>query len=329
MRTVGLTYDLKTDYQFKEGDPLDANAEFDHPSTIDIIACAIEANGFKVERIGNAGNLLEKLSSLRVDIVFNISEGLTGRNRESQVPILLEMAGIPFVGSDALTLGLTLDKVMAKKIFIAEKIPTPKFVETSSVEELANTNHYKFPLIVKPRFEGSSKGLSESSRVENRDDLLKQVEYIVNAYKQPVLVEEFISGQEFTVALVGNDPAEVQPIVQIKIDGKLKLNDRFYTFARITSDRLEYICPAKIPQELKKKIDDLALRTYKAVDCRDFGRVDFRVDNEGKPYVLEINPLPSLSTEDVFMLLAKNTGITYEQMIGKILNSAIKRHNLD
>jgi len=329
MRTVGLTYDLKTDYQFKEGDPLDANAEFDHPSTIDIIACAIEANGFKVERIGNAGNLLEKLSSLRVDIVFNISEGLTGRNRESQVPILLEMAGIPFVGSDALTLGLTLDKVMAKKIFIAEKIPTPKFVETSSVEELANTNHYKFPLIVKPRFEGSSKGLSESSRVENRDDLLKQVGYIVNAYKQPVLVEEFISGQEFTVALVGNDPAEVQPIVQIKIDGKLKLNDRFYTFARITSDRLEYICPAKIPQELKKKIDDLALRTYKAVDCRDFGRVDFRVDNDGKPYVLEINPLPSLSTEDVFMLLAKNTGITYEQMIGKILNSAIKRHNLD
>ena len=329
MRTVGLTYDLKTDYQFKEGDPLDANAEFDHPSTIDIIACAIEANGFKVERIGNAGNLLEKLSSLRVDIVFNISEGLTGRNRESQVPILLEMAGIPFVGSDALTLGLTLDKVMAKKIFIAEKIPTPKFIETSSVEELANTNHYKFPLIVKPRFEGSSKGLSESSRVENRDDLLKQVEYIVNAYKQPVLVEEFISGQEFTVALVGNDPVEVQPIVQIKIDGKLKLNDRFYTFARITSDRLEYICPAKIPQELKKKIDDLALRTYKAVDCRDFGRVDFRVDNEGKPYVLEINPLPSLSTEDVFMLLAKNTGITYEQMIGKILNSAIKRHNLD
>ncbi|MDD5568355.1 MAG: ATP-grasp domain-containing protein [Candidatus Omnitrophica bacterium] len=329
MRTVGLTYDLKTDYQFKEGDPLDANAEFDHPSTIDVIACAIEANGFKVERIGNAGNLLEKLASLKVDIVFNISEGLTGRNRESQVPILLEMAGIPFVGSDALTLGLTLDKVMAKKIFIAEKIPTPKFIETSSVEELANTNHYKFPLIVKPRFEGSSKGLSESSRVENRDDLLKQVEYIVNAYKQPVLVEEFISGQEFTVALVGNDPAEVQPIVQIKIDGKLKLNDRFYTFARITSDRLEYICPAKIPQELKKKIDDLALRTYKAVDCRDFGRVDFRVDNDGKPYVLEINPLPSLSTEDVFMLLAKNTGITYEQMIGKILNSAIKRHNLD
>lgn len=231
MKTVGLTYDLKTDYQFKDGDPADANAEFDHPSTIDVIASAISANGFNVERIGNAANLLDKLSSLKVDIVFNISEGMSGRNRESQVPTLLEMAGIPFVGADALTLGLTLDKVMAKKIFIADKIPTPKFFEVSSVAELANTNHYKFPLIVKPRFEGSSKGLSENSRVQTREELLKQVDFIVNTYKQPALIEEFISGQEFTVAIVGNDPAEALPIVQIKIDGKLKLNDKFYTFA--------------------------------------------------------------------------------------------------
>jgi len=329
MKIVGLTYDLKTDYRFKDGDPEDANAEFDHPSTIDVIAAAIEANGFKVERIGNAENLLEKLPNLKADIVFNISEGLTGRNRESQVPILLEMAGIPFVGADALTLGLTLDKVMAKKIFIAEKIPTPKFFEVSSAAELININHHKFPLIVKPRFEGSSKGLSESSRVETREELARQVDYVVTSYKQPALIEEFIAGQEFTVALVGNDPVEILPVVQIKIDGKLKLNNKFYTFARITSDRLEYICPAKIPQELKKKIDELALKTYKAVECRDFGRVDFRVDNEGRPYVLEINPLPSLSTEDVFKLLAENTGITYEQMIGKILDSAIKRHNLN
>jgi len=329
MKIVGLTYDLKTDYTFKEGDPPDANAEFDHPSTIDVIAGAIESNGFKVKRIGNVTNLLEKLDNLEVDIVFNISEGISGRNRESQVPVLLEMAGIPFVGADALTLGMTLDKVMAKKIFIADKIPTPKFYEFKSSEELMNTNHYKFPLIVKPRFEGSSKGLSENSRVENREDLKKQVDYIVNTYKQPVIVEEFISGQEFTVAIVGNDPPEVMPVVQIKIDGRLQLNDKFYTFARITSDRLEYICPAKISQDLKKKLQDLALKTYRAVECCDFGRVDFRVDSEGDPYVLEINPLPSLSTEDVFKLVAETVGITYEQIIGKILNSAIKRHNLN
>ncbi|MCK9572107.1 MAG: ATP-grasp domain-containing protein [Candidatus Omnitrophica bacterium] len=329
MKTVGLTYDLKTDYKFKKGDPADANAEFDHPSTIDVIAKAIQSNGFKTKLIGNATNLMEQIDSLGVDIVFNISEGLTGRNRESQVPMLLEMAGVPFVGADALTLGLTLDKVMAKKIFIADGIPTPKFFEVSSMEALTNFDHCKFPLIVKPRFEGSSKGLSESSRVEDMQGLKKQVEFIIKTYKQPALVEEFISGSEFTVAIVGNETPEIMPIVQIKIDGKLQLKDKFYTFARITSDRLEYICPAKINEELKNKINDLALRVYRAVDCQDFGRVDFRVDSSGQPYVLEINPLPSLSTEDVFMLLATTIGITYEQMIGKILNSAIKRHGLD
>ncbi|MFA6357489.1 MAG: ATP-grasp domain-containing protein [Candidatus Omnitrophota bacterium] len=328
MKTVGLTYDLKTDYKFKEGDPLDANAEFDAPSTIDVIAAAIAANGYNVKKIGNALNLLEKMDNLGVDIVFNISEGLTGRNRESQVPILLEMAGVPFVGADALTLGLTLDKVMAKKIFLAEKIPTPNFFEASSADALIDQAHCKFPLIVKPRFEGSSKGLSESSRVENAEELKKQVDFITKTYRQPALVEEFISGQEFTVAIIGNDNPEVMPVVQIKIDGKLKLNDKFYTFARITSDRLEYICPAKISQELKKKLNDLALKVYRSVECRDFGRVDFRVDNEGNPYVLEINPLPSLSTEDVFMLIANNIGITYNQMVGKILNSAIIRNGI-
>jgi len=329
MKTVGLTYDLKTDYEFKEGDPVDANAEFDAPSTINVITKAIEARGFKLKRIGNATDLLEKIDRLDVDIVFNISEGVSGRNRESQVPTLLEMAGIPFVGADALTLGLTLDKIMAKKIFIAESIPTPKFFEVRTTEELINKDHCKFPLIVKPRFEGSSKGLSENSRVENLDELNKQIEYIINTYKQPALIEEFISGQEFTVAIVGNDPPEVLPIVQIKIDGRLQLNNKFYTFARISSDRLEYICPARINQDLSNKISRLALKTYKAVECRDFGRVDFRVDSEGNPYVLEINPLPSLSTEDVFMLVAKNIGISYEEMIGKILESAIKRNNLN
>lgn len=329
MKRVGLTYDLKTDYEFKKDDPPDANAEFDHPSTIEVIASAIESCGFKVKKIGNVSSLLEKIDSLEVDIVFNISEGLTGRNRESQVPILLEMAGIPFVGADALTLSLTLDKFMAKKIFIAENIPTPKFFEVKNPEALLNTNHFKFPLIVKPRFEGSSKGLTDNSRVENIEDLKKQVEHIISTYKQPALIEEFISGQEFTVAVIGNNPPEVMPVVQIKIDGRLKLNDKFYTFARIKSNRLEYICPARIDPDLAKKISALALKTYNAVECRDLGRIDFRVDQEGNPYVLEINPLPSLSTEDVFTVVAKEIGISYEGIIGKILSSALTRHNLN
>ncbi len=329
MKTVGLTYDLKTDYQFKAGDPPDANAEFDHFSTIDVIAAAIESQGYKVKRIGNAANLLHEIDKLNVDIVFNLSEGFGGRNRESQVPILLEMAGIPFVGADALTLSLTLDKVMAKKVFISEKIPTPKFFEIKNIDSLHDADHLKFPLIVKPRFEGSSKGLSEKSRVANFDELKKQSEYLINTYKQPALVEEFILGQEFTVAVLGNDHPRAMPIVQIKIDGETKLNDKFYTFARISSDRLEYVCPAQIDKKLNDKIADTAIRAYEAVDCRDFGRIDFRTDNDGNVYVLEINPLPSLSTEDVFPLIAREMGNTYNGIIGDIIKIALKRYNIN
>lgn len=328
MKTIGLTYDLKTDYNFKENDPPDANAEFDHPDTINLIAEAIESQGFKVKKIGNVTSLLENLDNLKVDIVFNISEGISGRNRESQVPMLLELAGVPFVGADALSLGLSLDKVMAKKIFIAEKIPTPKFFEVRPDSPAFNTDHLKFPLIVKPRFEGSSKGLSDASRVENSEELKKQIEYVVNTYKQPALVEEFIRGEEFTIALIGNNPPETLPVVQIKIEGKLKLNDRFYTFGHIKDDKLEYVCPARLNTELKKELEELAVRTFDAIECRDFGRVDFRVDDKGKPYVLEINPLPSLSSEDVFNVVAKSQGLTYNQIINKILLAALKRHGL-
>lgn len=329
MKTVGLTYDLKTDYEFKKDDPPDANAEFDHPDTISLIASAIESQGFKVKKIGNVASLLDNIDNLKVDIVFNISEGISGRNRESQVPLLLEMAGVPFVGADALSLGISLDKLMAKKIFIAEKIPTPKFFEVKQDAALLALDHLKFPLIVKPRFEGSSKGLSEASRVENTEELKKQVDYIIATYKQPALIEEFIRGEELTVALIGNDPPETLPMVQIKIDGKLKLNDRFYTFGHIKDDKLEYVCPAKISQELKQEINELAVRTYNAIECRDFGRVDFRVDEKGKPYVLEINPLPSLSSADVFTIIAQRMGISYEEIIGRILKAALTRHNLN
>lgn len=328
-KTVGLTFDLKTDYKFKQGDPVDANAEFDSRSTIEVIKKAIEKGGHKVVKIGNVNNLLEKLDGLKVDIVFNISEGISGRNRESQVPVILEMKGIPFVGSDGLTLALTLDKILAKKIFLAENIPTPHYMEARDRESLNNLDHLKFPLIVKPRYEGSSKGLSENSRVENKVDLEKQVEFIVNTYRQPALIEEFISGSEYTVAVLGNSQPQVLPVVQIKIDGKLKLEDRFYTFARIQSDRLEYVCPARINKELNDKLQDLALKSYRALECRDLGRVDFRVDNEGNPFVLEVNPLPSLSSEDVLTPIAKELGKTHTDMINIILDSALERYGLN
>lgn len=328
-KIVGLTYDLKEDYRFKDGDPSDANAEFDVASTIEVISRALESGGNQVVKIGNVNHLLSKLDHLKVDIVFNISEGQEGRNRESQVPVFLEMKGIPYVGSDGLTLGATLDKITAKKILLSEKIPTPRFMEAKDLQGLENLDHLRFPLIVKPRYEGSSKGLSEQSRVENKEDLKKQAEFIINTYRQPALIEEFISGSEYTVAIVGNDPPEILPPVQIKIDGRFKLNDKFYTFARIKSNRLEYVCPRGITKELKDKLCELALKSYQALECRDFGRVDFRVDNEGRPYVLEINPLPSLSSEDVFMTIAKHMDVSYESLINRILNCALARYGLN
>ncbi len=327
-KIIGLTFDLKTDYQLKENEPADNYAEFDHPLTVDLITEAIQALGHQVKKIGNSSALLENLEHLDVDIVFNIAEGLKGRNRESQIPVILEMRGIPFVGSDGLTQALTLDKLMAKKIFLAEGIPTPKFMEVKQAGSLINTDHFKFPLIVKPRFEGSSKGIDTNARINDFDGLIKRVDYIINAYKQPALVEEFIKGREFTVAIVGNDPPEALPPVQVKIEGQLNLGDKFYTFAHITSSELEYVCPAPISKELENRLKELAKQTYQAVECRDFGRVDFRVDEQDNPYVLEVNPLPCLATEDVFMLIPKVLGLSYSEMIGKILESAFKRYNL-
>jgi D-alanine-D-alanine ligase len=327
-KIVGLTYDLKPDYQLNANEPSDTYAEFDHPATIDLIAQAIESLGHQVVRIGNASSLIKNLDKLNVDIIFNIAEGLAGRNRESQIPVILEMKDIPFVGSDGLTLALTLDKLMAKKIFLAEKIPTPKFIEVKQADALINTNHFRFPLMVKPRFEGSSKGIDSDAQIHNLNDLVKRVDYIINTYKQPVLVEEFIRGKEFTVAVVGNDPPEALPPVQVKIEGQLNLGEKFYTFAHITSPDLEYVCPAQINKELEARLKELAHRSYQAVDCRDFGRVDFRVDEQDNPYVLEVNPLPCLATEDIFMLVPQVLGLSYPEMIGRILESAFKRYNL-
>jgi D-alanine-D-alanine ligase len=326
-KIVGLTYDVKPDYVFRKGDPEDANAEFDHPDTIDVIKDAIESGGHKVVKIGNIHNLLKRLKNLDVDIVFNIAEGVSGRNRESEVPIILEMAGIPFVGADGLTQALTLDKVMAKKVLISEGIPTPEFFVLSDVNSLNGTK-LSFPMIVKPRYEGSSKGISDRSIVANARRLKEQAQWVIRTYKQPALVEKFITGSEFTVPIVGNGEPEALPVVQIRIDGKLNLGDLCYTFSRITSNTLNYVCPARISRSLENKLKEMALKVYKAVDCRDFGRIDIRVDKNGNPFVLEINPLPSLSTEDVFMIVSREMKVSYNKTVNRILDYALERYGI-
>ncbi|MBI2094197.1 MAG: ATP-grasp domain-containing protein [Candidatus Omnitrophica bacterium] len=324
---VGLTYNVKSEWVPKPGDPPDVNAEFDHEDTINHIENAFREAGYGVVRIGNARQLLEQVGKLDVDIIFNIAEGYEGRNRESQVPILLEMMRIPFVGADGLTLGLTLDKVLTKKVLIAEGIPTPRYLEVHDPDKFWEVD-LTFPLIVKLRCEGSSKGLSEKSLVATPEELRRQVRWLTDTYKQStIFIEEFIEGQEFTVAIVGNEEPETCPVVQIALDGVTDLGRKFFTFAYLRTGS-DYLCPAPIPPTLAEKMQELALRTYRAVQCRDFGRVDFRVDRQGHPYVLEINPLPSLSTEDVFNYIAKTRGMTHYQVINRILNAALTRYGL-
>ena len=321
---VGLTYNVKSEFVLKPGDPPDLNAEFDHEDTVNHIEAALKESGHDVVRIGGARRLLEQAGRLRVDIVFNIAEGFEVRNRESQVPILLEMMRVPFVGADGLTLGLTLDKVLTKKVLVAEGIPTPRYLEVTDPESLLKTD-LTFPLIVKLRCEGSSKGLSEQSLVNTTAELQRQVRWLMQTYKgASVFIEEFIEGNEFTVAIIGNERPEPYPVCQIALDGETNLGRKFFHWAYLRSGA-DYLCPARIPEALAHRIQELALRTYHAVDCRDFGRVDFRVDKQGHPYVLEINPLPSLSTEDVFHFIAKTKGLTHHQIINRILDTALMR----
>lgn len=325
---IGFTYDAKNDYKLESCDSHDKFAEFDSEKTLSEIENALKTSGNKIERIGNAKSLVNKIiAGERWDVVFNIAEGLNSRNRESQVPAILELYDIPYTGSDALTMGLTLDKALAKMVVRHHKIPTPDFLEICSIDELKHFN-LKFPCIVKPSKEGTSKGISAESIVRDFENLKKRTQLMVNTYNQPALVEEFITGQEFTVAVIGNAEPEVLPPVQIAINNNTDLGEEFYTHDRVANDEIQYICPAKAERKLLDEIEKLALDSYHALGCRDLGRIDVRVDSSGKPYFLECNPLPSLGQIDVFPLLARAMGITYNEIICRILEYGCKRYDL-
>jgi len=326
---IGLTYDLKEEYVVQQGEPEDDYAEFDSPETINEIKSALEQGGHQVVCIGNLKTLLQSLAvnDVKVDIIFNIAEGIKGRNRESQIPALLEAYQIPYVGSDALTLGLTLDKAMAKKIFIYHGLPTPPFILASHPEEVYDCS-LSFPVIVKPCFEGTSKGLTPAALVRDVKQLKKRVQWLTETYRQPALVEEFISGQEFTVAVIGNEQPMVLPPVQVAIQDKIDLGDDFYTRQRVEAREIRDICPADITRDLEEELKRIAREGYEAVGCRDLGRLDFRVNKAGQPFLLEINPLPSLSKMDVFPLVSKAIGMDYNGIINQIFDFATQRQNI-
>jgi D-alanine-D-alanine ligase len=316
---------------------VDTYAEWDTWETVNAVKDAIGEihNVTLVEANNDAYQIIKEL---KPDIVFNFAEGLNGVNRESHIPAMLEMLQIPYSGSDALTLGICLDKSRAKEILTYHKIPNAKFLVANQLEDIANT-HFDFPLIVKPISEGSSKGIFSSSFVKNTKELEDEVSRILLSYNQPALIEEFLSGREFTVAVIGNgSETEVLPIIEISYDDFPQDVVPLYSYeAKWILDTKEnnfdvFECPAKLDKHLEEKIKDTVLRTYDVLKCKDWSRIDVRLDKNGIPNIIEINPLPGIMPDpnenSSFPKAARAAGINYNQMIQRVLYSAAKRYNL-
>ena len=316
---IGLTYDI----QLNPAD--EKQAEFDPPATLDALQGALETLGHQVVRLGSAHQLLAQPSSVQlVDLVFNIAEGSHGRCREAWVPMLLEQWGVPFIGSGWSAQALGLDKVMSKRLAQASGLPTPSFCVIQEPSQCANALELGFPLIVKPRYEGSGLGISPASVVHDLDSLQKRTAWLLQKFSQPCLVEQFIPFGELTVFLIGNEPPQALPAIQRPIDPESRLSCHV---AR-REDSNHWLSPLDLTPQLDAAACKMAMSVFQALRCRDMARVDFRVDDKGKIYFLEINPLPSFDPEGSLGLLADYLGVTYAQLVGQILNAGLLRLGL-
>jgi D-alanine-D-alanine ligase len=325
---VGLAYNLKKDCPRSEILVEDADAEFEEQATVDRIAKALRAAGHRVVMMPYGPGLLSKLQRDHVDIVFNIAEGWDGRCREAIVPAILESLGIPYTGSDPLTLAVCLDKAVTKAIVSSYGVPTPKAVKIESAADLPEYVDEEFPLFVKPAYEGSSKGVRHSSKVNTREELVDMVNWITGTYRQPALVEEFLPGREFTVGILGNRQLETFPIMEVRPSLEIEPESFVYCYDTKHNNLEKFLCPAPISDELAGRILDVAIRSFRVLECRDLARVDVRLDGAGNPHFLEINPLPGLSTVSLFPIVAMAGGVSFEDLVRRILETAATRVNL-
>lgn len=323
--------------QYSRTQVSDLFAEWDTFATIDAVRAAL-AEHHDVMLIEADEEAFLKLKKEPPDIVFNIAEGLLGVSREAQIPAILEMLQIPYTGSDPLTLAICLDKSRAKEILSYYKIPTPNFTVINSSKEI-EYNILPFPSIVKPLHEGSSKGIYNSSIVNNRKELEREVGNIFEKYNEPALVEEYLSGREFTVAILGNGTdLTILPIVEIKFNSLPEGVNPIYSFeAKWIWDRADspleiFSCPALITKHLQNKIETICKKAYTVLRCRDWCRIDVRLDAKGTPNIIELNPLPGIlpNPEDnsCFPKAARAAGMEYNQLIQSVLFLAAERNGL-
>lgn len=321
---VGLTYNVRRTTQVTVDH--DQDAEYDTPQTIAAIREAIESYGHTVVELEATPELSTLLPAAAVDVVFNIAEGIGGRNREAQVPALLELLGIPYTGSDPAAMSLTLDKSLAKQIVAQAGCPTPaSLVMRTGKERLLKG--LDFPLMVKPVAEGSSKGILGRSVVESDAELREAARELINKYKQDALVESYLPGREFTVALLGESKPKALPPMEVIFTDPSRKHPIYDFNCKFKSEGTGYEVPAKVDEPLLREIERVAKRAFVALGARDYGRVDLRLDVAGRVNFIECNPLPGLSPGFSDMcLIADGVGISYRTLIGEILAPCIRRY---
>jgi D-alanine-D-alanine ligase len=326
---IGLTFDSRTDISACHDLPDDFQEEFDSPRTIEAIAAVLRDLGHEVELLGDGREMIERLLDAPPEFVFNLAEGQgIGRAREARVPAVLEMLDIPYSGSDPLTLAVTLDKDCAKRIVHSAGIAVPTGVVVGPerlVPEAISEVELHFPVIVKPAWEGSSKGIREKSLVDDPVTLAGVIEDMRRDYRQPVLVEEYIEGDELTVGVLGNNPAKLIGIMKVLPEFP---TERFVYSLEVKRDferQVRYECPARLSNADTASVAAAALEAFAVLGCRDVSRVDFRL-RDGVPYFLEVNPLPGLNpySGDI-VIMSKLAGWKYEELIAAILESAVAR----
>jgi len=325
---IGLAYDLKEAIA-EQAHRDDALEEYDSSETVKLIAASLEAGGHTVVMLGGGKEFIDNIWREKVDIVFNIAEGRGNyRSREAQVPSILEMLDIPYTGSDPQCLATCLDKPVTKKLVVADGITTPKWLTIANKEELCQTFWDGFPLpaIIKPAYEGSSKGIRFDSIVNAPEQATGTVRKLLAYYRQPVILEEFIDGDEVTVGIIGNSPPKVLGMMRVLPKRK---DEHFIYSLEVKRDYLnlvDYECPALLREKVLDKLADSSLKIFKALGCRDFARLDFRISSKGVPYFIEVNPLPGLGTHSDLVIMASKLGWTHNELINAVLDSALRRY---
>lgn len=321
--TIGFTYDLKHDYLAQGFTPEQA-AEFDVPETIEGINDALVSMGYNVDKIGNVKSLMHRLyKGDRWDLVFNICEGVHGLGREAQVPAILDVYDIPYVFSDVMVLSLTLHKGMTKHIIRDNGIPTAPFLVAHSLDCVEN-HSLKYPLFVKPVAEGTGKGIEQDSKVTDHRQLIRVAMDRFHRFGQHLLVEEFLPGREFTVGITGTgEDARVLGLMEVQYKSHEVSGIYSYQNKAHYEDFVNYTLPDKTIYDACSKV---ALDAWNALGCRDGGRVDLRMNAEGIPNFIEVNPLAGLNPiHSDLPILARKSGISYKELLQKIMNSALQR----